>query len=114
MAGTIEKMNAGEAQAGSHGEALLMQNAQMALREWNEGPTNKTDDHAQDYETLGYVIDGEAKLHSGETTLHLTKGDSWRVPKGVMHHYEVEESFRAVEVTSPPARGAALGGHAAG
>ena len=128
MTDTISKMSAGEAQPGSHGEALLIRGEGMALREWNEGPNQQKGknssqgggDHAQDYETLGYVIDGEAKLCSGDTELHLTKGDSWRVPKGVMHRYEIVEGFRAVEVTSPAARGqdgageVALGGHSAG
>lgn len=107
---TIEKLNANEHQPGSHGEALAMTNGEMAMRVWNEGPVQNKGEHASDYETIGYVIDGEAKLHSGDETLHLTKGDSWRVPKGVNHAYEIDESFQAVEVTSPPARGAALGG----
>jgi quercetin dioxygenase-like cupin family protein len=117
MAEKIQKLNAGEAQPGSHGEALMIRGANMALREWNEGPNqmlnqNKKEnsaqgggDHAQDYDTLGYVIDGEARLCSGDETWHLTKGDSWFVPKGALHRYEIETSFRAVEVTSPPARG---------
>ncbi|NNU16937.1 cupin domain-containing protein [Parvularcula sp. ZS-1/3] len=106
---TIEKLNASEHHPGSHGEALAMTNGDMAMRVWNEGKVEKSDLHASDYETIGYVIDGTAILHSEEGPLHLTKGDSWRVPKGVMHGYEIETSFRAVEVTSPPARGAALG-----
>ena len=81
MTDTISKMSAGEAQPGSHGEALLIRGEGMALREWNEGPNQQKGknssqgggDHAQDYETLGYVIDGEAKLCSGDTELHLTK-----------------------------------------
>lgn len=105
----IEKLNANQHQPGSHGEALAMSNGDMAMRVWNEGPVEKKDEHAADYETIGYVIDGEAVLHSGDKELHLTAGDSWRVPKGVKHGYEIKESFRAVEVTSPPARGAALG-----
>lgn len=114
MTGKVQKMNAEDAFPGPHGEAQMMEGDGMALRLWNEGPQQKTDDHAQDYETLGYVIDGEARLHSGDETIHLTKGDSWRVPKGAMHHYEIDERFSAVEVTSPPARGAALGGHSTG
>jgi mannose-6-phosphate isomerase-like protein (cupin superfamily) len=113
MAG-IEKLNANEFQPGTHGEALGIANEAMALRVWNEGPVDKRDLHASDYETLGYVIDGEAILHSGDETLHLTTGDSWRIPKGVEHAYEIKNSFRAVEVTSPPARGQALGGADAG
>lgn len=126
----IRKINAGDAQPGSHGEALMISAGNMALREWNEGPNQGTGkgsgssqgggDHAQDYDTLGYVIDGEARLCSGDETWLLTKGDSWVVPKGAMHRYEIDTSFRAVEVTSPPARGqggageVALGGSDAG
>ena len=113
MAETIEKLNAEGAEPGPQGQALMIEGDGMALRLWNEGKTTDKDEHASDYETLGYVIEGEAVLTSGDTTLHLTRGDSWRVPKGVMHAYRIEESFRAVEATSPPARGAALGGHAA-
>jgi quercetin dioxygenase-like cupin family protein len=107
----IEKMNANEFQPGPQGQALGISNDKMALRVWNEGKVEKNDLHAHEYEVLGYVIDGEAVLHSEGKELHLTRGDSWRVPGGVKHAYEIEESFRAVEVSSPPARGAALGGH---
>lgn len=106
---TIEKLNAEEHAPGSAGEALAMSNGRMALRIWNEGKTEKKDLHASDHETLGYVIDGTAILHSEDGPLHLTKGDSWRVPKGVAHGYEIPTSFRAVEVTSPPARSTSLG-----
>jgi mannose-6-phosphate isomerase-like protein (cupin superfamily) len=110
----IEKLNAEQHQPGSHGEALAMSNGDMALRVWFESKVEKKDLHASDYETIGYVIDGEAMLHSENDTLHLTRGDSWRVPKGEKHAYEITDSFRAVEVTSPPARGAGLGGNDAG
>ena len=114
MADEIQHMPAGEAQPGSHGEAQMIGGAGMALREWNEGPNqDKSDDHAQDYDTLGYVVDGQAELCCGDKTWLLSKGDSWFVPKGAKHRYVINESFRAVEVTSPPARGQALGGHSA-
>lgn len=110
----ISKLNAADAAPGPSGQALHIGTADMALRTWREGPVDKTDEHASDHETLGYVIDGEAELISGDTVLHLTSGDSWRVPKGTMHRYRIAESFHAVEVTAPPARGAPLGGHSAG
>ena len=121
MADEIQHLPAGAAHPGSHGEAQMIQGANMALREWNEGPNQQKGknssqgggDHASDYDTLGYVIDGQAELRSGDQSWLLTKGDSWFVPKGAMHRYVIEEGFRAVEVTSPPARGQALGGHAA-
>ena len=33
----------------------------------------------------------------------LEKGDSWTVPKGASHTYNIVETFTAVEATSPPA-----------
>ncbi len=111
MSAQIEKLNANEARPGSHGEALHIEGEKMALRTWREGPTEKSDEHAQDYETLGYVIAGEATLFSGDDVVHLTPGDSWRVPAKVMHRYVIPESFEAVEVTSPPARGTPFGAH---
>ena len=33
----------------------------------------------------------------------LEPGDSWLVPKGASHTYNILESFTAVEATSPPA-----------
>lgn len=116
MADQIQYLSAADAQPGSHGEAQAIQGASMALRVWNEGPNVKKGggDHASDYDTVGYVIDGQAELRSGEQSWLLTKGDSWFVPKGAMHHYHIEESFQAVEATSPPARGQALGGHSTG
>lgn len=115
----IQHMPAGDAHPGSHGEAQLIQSANMAMRVWNEGPNQTKSvtagqgggDHASDYDTLGYVIDGQCELRQGDQSWLLTKGDSWFVPKGAMHRYEIQEGFRAVEVTSPPARGQALGGY---
>ncbi|MDP9461049.1 MAG: cupin domain-containing protein, partial [Actinomycetota bacterium] len=52
----------------------------------------------------GYVISGRARLRAGEQTLELGPGDSWVVPAGLTHTYEIVEAFTAVEATSPPAR----------
>lgn len=100
----IEKLNAEDHAPGPKGEALAIGGDDMALRVWNEGPVEKKELHASDHETLGFVIGGEAVLHGEDKSLHLMPGDSWRVPKGVMHGYEIPQNFRAVEVTSPPAR----------
>ncbi len=34
----------------------------------------------------------------------LEQGDSWVVPRGSSHTYNILEAFTAVEVTHPPAR----------
>lgn len=44
----------------------------------------------------------QARLHIGEQTVILNKGDSWVVPQGAEHIYEILETFTAVEATHPP------------
>jgi quercetin dioxygenase-like cupin family protein len=46
---------------------------------------------SRDYETVGYVISGRAKLDLEGQTLNLKAGDSWLVPAGTMHYYTVIE-----------------------
>jgi quercetin dioxygenase-like cupin family protein len=50
------------------------------------------------------VVAGSARLPAEEETLDLGPGDSWVVPAGVTHTYEIVEAFTAVEATSPPAQ----------
>jgi quercetin dioxygenase-like cupin family protein len=74
------------------------------MRLWEEEPPGQEKAfHTRPYETVGYVIDGRAKLHISDQTVILNKGDSWVVPKGAEHKYEILESFTAVEATHPPA-----------
>jgi quercetin dioxygenase-like cupin family protein len=58
----------------------------------------------RDYETVGFVIGGRAELQLNGQTFTLEPGDSWVVPKGMLHSYSIPEAFTAVEVTSPPAQ----------
>ena len=58
---------------------------------------------SREYETVGYVISGRAKLDLEGQTLHLKAGDAWLVPAGAMHEYTIIEPFTAVEATAPPA-----------
>jgi quercetin dioxygenase-like cupin family protein len=74
------------------------------MRLWRELPPH--DDEAishRDYETVGYVIEGTARLHIEGQVVLLEPGDSWVVPQGARHRYEILEPFTAVEATSPPA-----------
>ena len=57
----------------------------------------------RDYEVVGYVIQGCAKLEIEGQSLWLEAGDSWVVPKGSTHRYEILEPFTAIEATAPPA-----------
>ena len=58
---------------------------------------------SRDYETVGYVISGSARLEVEGQTLNLKAGDLWLVPAGAMHQYTILERFTAVEATAPPA-----------
>jgi hypothetical protein len=57
----------------------------------------------RDYETVGYVISGSARLDLEGQTLNLRAADSWLVPARAMHHYTIIQPFTALEATAPPA-----------
>lgn len=101
---TIKKIDSTHSPKGEMGQTYLASGVSLAMRLWqDEQPDQAKAFHARPYETVGYVIQGKAKLHMGEQTAVLTPGDSWVVPKGVEHKYEILEPFTAVEATHPPA-----------
>ena len=102
--GRVSKVGAGGVQAGQMGEQNLAAGSRVAMRLWAaEEPTEGKPEAAREYETVGYVITGRARLRAGDQTLDLGPGDSWVVPAGVSHTYEILEALTAVEATSPPA-----------
>lgn len=103
---TVKKVSSQASPEGEMGQAYLVSGTHVALRLWDEKPGDTEDkrSHARDYETVGYVLGGSATLHVEGQTVTLEKGDSWLVPKGAKHRYEVTSHFRAVEATAPPAR----------
>jgi quercetin dioxygenase-like cupin family protein len=75
------------------------------MRLWEDEPSGQhKPETCRDYETVGFVLRGRARLHLEGQTIELQQGDCWVVPQGAAHHYEVLEPFSAVEATSPPAR----------
>ncbi len=89
---------------GQDGQHHLVAGQQGSMRLWhNEQPSDTEDKqpHANDYETLGYVISGKVELKIGGQTLLLGEGDSYCVPSGAEHTYRVTETLTAVEVTTP-------------
>ncbi len=75
------------------------------MRLWeNEPPGETKPETCRDYETVGFVLGGGARLHMERQTVELRPSDCGMVPQGAAHHYEVVEPFAAVEATSPPAR----------
>ena len=102
---TILKVSSSHSPKGEMGQRYLASGKNIAMRLWEgetpEGPEPET---TRDYETVGYVISGRAELHLEGQKVILEPGDSWVVPKGAKHTYQILEPFTAVEATYPPAQ----------
>ena len=102
---TIKKVNASTSPQGDMGQKYLVSGVGMAMRMWeDEQPSDPKPEAKRDYETVGYVIKGKAELHLEGQKIVLEPGDSWLVPSGSSHTYNILEPFTAIEATHPPAR----------
>ena len=101
---TVKKVAAAHSPEGTMGQTYLASGKQVAMRRWEKAPGEDKEPRTREYETVGYVIDGRAKLHVEKQVITLEPGDSWLVPAGAEHTYEILEPFTAIEATSPPAR----------
>jgi mannose-6-phosphate isomerase-like protein (cupin superfamily) len=73
------------------------------MRAWrDEEPGEPKPLTTREYDTVGYVLRGRAELHCGDDIVALAEGDSYLVPRGIAHTYNILETFSAVEATSPP------------
>lgn len=101
---SVQKVVSENSPHGEMGQKYLASGINVAMRLWeNQAPNDDKEVRTRDYETVGFVISGKAKLEIEGQTVILEKGDSWVVPKGAKHTYKIIESFTAVEATSPPA-----------
>ena len=102
---TVTKVDSSNSPVGEMGQKYLASGISIAMRLWeNQEPEEEAKEPtSRDYETVGYVISGKAKLHLEGQTVLLEAGDSWVVPKGSKHAYKILETFTAVEATHPPA-----------
>ena len=101
---TIKKIDSSHSPIGDDGQIYLASGKALSMRLWKEEQVSKdVHDSEREYETVGYVIQGRAELHSEGQSISLGPGDSWLVPKGAKHHYQIVEPFTAIEATSPPA-----------
>ena len=101
---TVSKVDSGHSPRGDMGQVYLASGKAVAMRLWqDEQPGEPKAPAARDYETVGYVIAGQAELHTEGQLVKLSPGDSWVVPKGALHSYTILEALTAVEVTHPPA-----------
>ena len=86
------------------GQKYLASGTSVAMRLWEDAQPNPNKQPiAREYETVGFVIKGRAELHLEGQVVLLEPGNSWVVPKGSRHSYNILESFTAVEATHPPA-----------
>jgi quercetin dioxygenase-like cupin family protein len=101
---TIEKVEAGSSPRGEMGQKYLVAGKHVSMRLWIDQPGGKLKaPTTRDYETVGYVISGSAKLDLEGQTLNLKAGDAWLVPAGATHQYTIIEPLTAIEATAPPA-----------
>lgn len=74
------------------------------MRMWeNEQPSEPKPETRREYETVGYVLAGQAELYLEGQIIKLEAGDSWVVPSNAAHTYKIIEPFTAIEATTPPA-----------
>lgn len=102
---TITKIDSRYSPKGPEGEKFLASGKHVSMRLWeNEQPGEPKAPSAAAYETVGYVLSGKAELHIAGQVVILEQGNSWVVPQGAEHTYNILESFSAVEATSPPSQ----------
>lgn len=102
---TVTKVDSTHSPHGKLGQTYLASGVHVSMRLWeNETPGEPKPAVAREYETVGYVISGRAELHIEGQMALLEPGNSWVVPIGASHTYNILEAFTAVEATSPPAQ----------
>jgi len=76
------------------GQRYLVAGKRVSMRIWIDEPGGKLKGpSSREYETVGYVISGSAKLDIEGQTLNLKRGDSWLVPAGAMHQYTIHRAI---------------------
>jgi quercetin dioxygenase-like cupin family protein len=101
---TIKKVEAASSPKGEMAQRYLVAGKRVSMRLWDLEPGREVKlSTCRDYETVGYVLSGSAKLELEGQTLLLKEGDCWLVPAGTVHRYNITEHFKAIEATSPPA-----------
>jgi mannose-6-phosphate isomerase-like protein (cupin superfamily) len=98
-------VKSGTAPAGSLGQIHLASGQRLSMRLWRDEEPHPKAAVKREYETVGYVISGTAELMIEGETMSLVAGDSWVVPAGAQHAYNITELFTAVEATAPPTHG---------
>jgi quercetin dioxygenase-like cupin family protein len=102
---SIKKVSSLYSPTGEMGQKYLASGVRVSMRLWEDVlPGHANPPTVRDYETVGFVIKGRAELYLEGQMVLLEPGDSWIVPRGSAHVYNILETFTAVEATSPPAQ----------
>jgi quercetin dioxygenase-like cupin family protein len=102
---SVKKVSSQYSPKGEQGQKYLASGVHVSMRIWEDEPVGPPKPPSRrDYELVGYVIKGRAELQLEGQTILLEQGDSWVVPKGSSHSYQILEPFTAVEATTPPAQ----------
>lgn len=96
------KVESERSPTGDMGQQYLASGIRVAMRRWRMEPGSGNESN-REYETVGLVLSGRATLVSEGQRIELAAGDSWLVPAGATHSYDILEPFEAVEATAPPA-----------
>ena len=71
---SVQKVMSENSPNGEMGQKYLASGVNVAMRLWeNEEPTDDKETRKRDYETVGYVVEGKAELHSRRSEI-----DSWK------------------------------------
>jgi quercetin dioxygenase-like cupin family protein len=101
---TVKKVSSMASPHGEMDQTYLVSGKRVSLRLWQKEKPQKKPATRRNYETVGYVIAGQAELVVEGQTVTLQPGDSWLVPAGAEHAYRILSEFTAIEATSPPAQ----------
>jgi quercetin dioxygenase-like cupin family protein len=85
-------------------QTYLVSGKRVSMRLWQSEKPQEKPPTRRDYETVGFVLAGEAELSIEGQTVTLEPGDSWLVPAGAEHSYRILSEFSAVEATTPPSQ----------
>ena len=66
-------------------------------------PHSVVEPHSHPHEQMGLMLEGEADFTIGDQQMHITAGQMWRIPGGVLHKVVAgERPVRALDVFNPP------------
>ena len=101
---TIKKVEGGSSPKGEMGQRYLVAGKRVSMRLWIDEPGGKLKaPTTREYETVGYVISGSARLDLEGANPESQKGRLVARPSGSPAPIHDHRAFMAVEATAPPA-----------